>query len=369
MEMLYYYTTAETMKSILTKGDIFATHISYLNDSEEYINGLRELREVFWGSSMGTGAERERTGILDQSIYEESLKEVPQIYSISFSREDDLLSQWYMYAKESGVRLGLSFPDKKQQFLIKKMHTEKEIAKKVVESTLRDVHYFTRIGMSIEEYQNEKKEINEAIQKYAEDIGIQKGDDANYIRLWKEIAPYIKNYEFRQEREVRLVFNAVVDSENIKNKSQLDLIEYRNAKGVLIPYIDVYKEEGWPVVEIMVGPGRNQNRVFNSICHFVDYSILKIPEIDQKQNMRSFIKGLASYQVEQNIIEDYCKKIEETVVNGQGILTYKGQIYDILKHEDSQKNKDSHEREYLDRNYYSNCGIIVRKSNAPYEFS
>ena len=47
MDLLYYYTTSETMKYILTQGDIFATHISYLNDSEEYINGLRELREIF----------------------------------------------------------------------------------------------------------------------------------------------------------------------------------------------------------------------------------------------------------------------------------------------------------------------------------
>ena len=42
MDLLYYYTTSETMKYILTQGDIFATHISYLNDSEEYNNGLRK---------------------------------------------------------------------------------------------------------------------------------------------------------------------------------------------------------------------------------------------------------------------------------------------------------------------------------------
>ena len=53
MGLLYYYTTSETMKYILTQGDIFATHISYLNDSEEYINGLRELREIFERDDLG----------------------------------------------------------------------------------------------------------------------------------------------------------------------------------------------------------------------------------------------------------------------------------------------------------------------------
>lgn len=362
MGTLYYYTTAETMKYILTQGDIFATHISYLNDSEEYVNGLRELRELFVNQEQ---EDEKKADILDDSVYEDALKEIPQIYSISFSKEADLLSQWYMYARESGVCLGLSFSRKKQKFQVKKKCMEKDKLKKSmksVDSMLRDVHYFTRMGMPYQEYQNEKKLIDKMIQKYADEIGIKREDDANVIRLWKEIAPYIKNYEFRQEREVRLVFNAVTDGENVLNKDNVDLIEYRNANGVLIPYIDVYRTNGWPVVEIMVGPGRNQARVFSSICHFVDNNDLKIPKIDQRRNMQCFINGMSSYQVEEDRIRAYCKKIEETVANGQDLLTYKGQIYDILKDE------TGHEKDYLERNYYSNCGIIVRKSNAPYVF-
>lgn len=360
MGILYYYTTAETMKYILTQGDIFATHISYLNDSEEYINGLRELRELFPDGALGSKAV---TSILNQNAYEEALREIPQIYSISFSKEADLLSQWYMYARESGVRLGFLFPRKKQNFEIKRKYAGKDDSKKSVESTLMDVHYFTRIGMPYQEYQKEKEAIGKVIQKHADEIGIQRDDDANEIRLWKEIAPYIKNYEFRQEKEVRLIFNAVINDESVTNKMDVDLIEYRNANGVLIPYIDVYRKAGWPVVEIMVGPGRNQTRVYNSICHFVDYNILKIPMINQNQSMKRFIEGMSSYQVDASSINKYCKEIEETVAGGQGMLTYKGQIYDVLK------NTDGHEKEYLNRNYYSNCGIIVRKSNAPYEFS
>lgn len=117
MGILYYYTTAETMKYILTQGDIFATHISYMNDSEEYVNGLRELREFFVDRAQ---ENEESAGILDNGVYEGALKEIPQIYSISFSKEADLLSQWYMYARESGVRLGLLFPKKEQNFEIKK---------------------------------------------------------------------------------------------------------------------------------------------------------------------------------------------------------------------------------------------------------
>lgn len=353
MDLMYYYTKADTMKYILTNGDIYATHISYLNDSEEYINGLRELKAVFGDSSLWDGEEI----CLGEQAYEMAIREIPQIYSISFSQEADLLSQWYMYAGESGVRLGMEFSETEQTFLVKQKGPDELASSVPIDAVLREVHYFTKVGMTHKEYADEKKAIRNMIKKYAEEKGMDGRLDENAIRLWKEIAPYIKNYEFRQEKEKRLVFNAVV------GKTDASLIEYRYSNGMLIPYLDIYREAGWPVREIMVGPGRNQSRVFNSICHFVDNNALKIPEIDQRNSIRRFMNGMLDYQVDQEKVDEYYRKIEENMESGVGILTYNGQIYDILK------DKDGPEREYLERNYYSDCGIIVRKSNAPYEFT
>lgn len=363
MDILYYYTTAETMKYILTQGDIFATHISYMNDSEEYVNGLRELREVFSGERLGKLCGTGIKEYLKGEAYEEALKDIPEIYSISFSKEADLLSQWYMYARESGVRLGMLFSGEKQIFQIKQKDAEDlkepDNSMRPEEASLKNVHYFTRIGMSPKEYADETESIIQMVEEYAKELEVD-DFDANVLRLWKGVAPYIKNYEFRQEKEVRLVFNANISG---RSKGDVDLIEYRNANGVLIPYLDVYSEKGWPVVEIMVGPGRNQERVFRSICHFVENNKLKVPKIDQKESMRSFMGAMYSYQVSQDQIEAYCDEIEKNVVEGKGIITYKSAAYEMLK------KKTGHEMEYLDRNYYSDCGIIVRKSNAPYVFS
>ena len=41
---LYYYTSTDTMRYILKGGDIYATNIRYMNDSEEYTNGLNEIK-------------------------------------------------------------------------------------------------------------------------------------------------------------------------------------------------------------------------------------------------------------------------------------------------------------------------------------
>lgn len=43
MKDLYYYTKVETMRYILCDANIFATNIRYMNDSEEYANGLKRI--------------------------------------------------------------------------------------------------------------------------------------------------------------------------------------------------------------------------------------------------------------------------------------------------------------------------------------
>lgn len=351
---LYYYTTAETMKFILTNGDIFATHISYLNDSEEYVNGLRELRNLLQSNNCAeSDLHSAAVRCLDEAAYNDAIRNVPQIYSISFSRESDLLSQWYMYSRESGVRLKMCMPQKRARFCVKDKQGNGKTDLMEVGAELKDVHYFTRIGMETKEYTSEEKKIIKMIDKYITDQKMENDLEGNIIKIWKDTAPFIKNYEFRQEKEVRLVFKAP------QNEKKAALIEYRSARGVLIPYLDIYMQKGWPVVEIMVGPGRNQERVFNSICHFIDCVALKISPVDQCKNMKSFLNGMLRYQIDEEKINEYKEKIENSVNN---IITYKAAIYDCLK------NTDDKVEEYLRRNYYSESGVIVRKSNAPYEF-
>ena len=43
---LFYYTSTDTMSKILMNGNIYATNIRYMNDSEEYINGLKEIYKL-----------------------------------------------------------------------------------------------------------------------------------------------------------------------------------------------------------------------------------------------------------------------------------------------------------------------------------
>lgn len=77
---LYYYTRVETMRYILMNANIFATNIKYMNDSEEYANGLKELYKIYESHSDGKLVSSEK-------IEAELEKDIP-IYSISFSGQE-----------------------------------------------------------------------------------------------------------------------------------------------------------------------------------------------------------------------------------------------------------------------------------------
>ena len=120
IEKMYYYTSTDTMCKILQNGNMFATNLNYMNDAQEYVNGLKEIRtlcldEDFVRSVYPTNTD----GIIDRLIQalnnemtEKKLIEYMETntsYSISFCKDRDLLSQWTTYARESGVSIEMTF--------------------------------------------------------------------------------------------------------------------------------------------------------------------------------------------------------------------------------------------------------------------
>ena len=122
---LYHYTSTDTMQYILKNGDIFATNIRYMNDSEEYTNGLEELYRLAQNEEMVKEwlKDRGRKDVtledIRQTFTVEKLKrnrKIMEYYSISFCQKNDLLSQWAIYAKESGVSIKMNFKKESYRF-------------------------------------------------------------------------------------------------------------------------------------------------------------------------------------------------------------------------------------------------------------
>ena len=116
--------------------------------------------------------------------------------------------------------------------------------------------------------------------------------------VWRLLAPYVKRKDFFQEAEYRIVFalNSIEKGVGGSGSKEPGIrIGYRVQNSVLKPYLDVTREDGWPVKEIMVGPGFNQRTVFDSVRHFLDNADIRVPDYSEdefKENGLFFLKNL-----------------------------------------------------------------------------
>ena len=362
-EELYYYTSSDTMRFILTKGDIFATNLKYMNDGEEYTNGLTELRMVL-NDRYKDSAE------ISEVDLEMAVLQQPKSYSISFSSERDLLSQWSMYAKESGVSLRMDFSrdDGTNKYKLPLNTDSKDF--RTVNGFPRQVYYLTKHVMSEREYGGVCEKIFHDIKEEKTEVPVKMLDDINdgIDTVWRLLAPYVKRKEFFQEAEYRIVFalNSIEKGVGGSGSKEPGIrIDYRVQNSVLKPYLDVTREDGWPVKEIMVGPGFNQRTVFDSVRHFLDNADIRVPDYSEdefKENGLFFLKNLDkvnSLDGEKKLKELWERELRPDMSKMELVDSFNRFI-------DEPKEDTWKQRRLLKHVYMSHKGIILSMSDTPY---
>lgn len=367
MGSLFYYTSVDTASKILGNGIIWATNIRYMNDSEELSNGLDEI-EKYDGSNKDN---------IKLCISELRKEKCIMHYTLSFSGHEDSLSQWSMYSKESGVSLEMDFgkriPRLKYDFEnyeLKKPHNQK----------IKHVIYCTSSsnGMPSKELKKTMTKINNMIKKCCGD----ESASLPYIReSVAECAALIKRYEFYQEDEYRAIFN--LNNVCITEKSP---IFYRTDANVLKSYIKVRCHNGgnvgWPVVSVMVGPGFNQDVVFNSLIFFLDNSNISIAEITHdtyiqraKKYLLEGIKNLTDNSCIQkltDLINNYKWNCCDDFIDPEFSSQMQIEVHGVIEKLTAEVNKESvltpDFKKYWENNYFSRTSIILKKSSIPYIF-
>ncbi len=329
---VFHYTSTEVLGKLLSTGTFWASHISFLNDAAEFKGSLEYLEKVFLND------KDTFNGI---KMIEKSTKNFWNgIYSISFSKEGDLLQQWITYAKESGVSIELDFDSnifneedeivlllatkniECQQLLEKKLEElkqEKSISESlIVESILLQLsHIFYPIKdvyNKIFYYDKDFSDNSEIVEKMKNILIVQCennpwNDDHlessyNYLRI---LSSYIKDEKFRNEDEIRLAFfptrlDLPLSQEDYKERSfqiKTKINYYRMNNGVLRPYINVKfcKKKDLepknitfdnvvgclPLKSITIGPSGKQQKIFEGIIHRLKYGETNIWDYTEKK--------------------------------------------------------------------------------------
>lgn len=364
-ELYNYYTSTDTANKILTGGVIWATNIKYMNDSEEFLNGLNEIEKY-------DGDKVDKAKLINCVRYLRKLSNVKQ-YTISLCGRSDALSQWSMYAKESGVCLEMDI-NKYEGEIGYEIEDNMDIPELPLSFT--HVIYCTDSSgvMTTDELCKARLKIKELIDSICDN---EQGTNVMQDAVTK-CAALIKRQEFFQEDEYRAIFNI--------NSADTKCIGFRMDKGVLKSYVKVRckvnGEIGWPIKSIMIGPGFNQDVVFNSWILFLDNAYLKIPKIDKDE----YLIRIKEYfnKVLSKCSKSCCKKLNEIaehhfnqwnnfseLINpwfSARIHIQHFNLIEALNDADNDEETKAVLNEYWSSNYFSASGIILKKSSIPYIF-
>ena len=366
MSRLYnYYTSADTANKILTSGIIWATNIKYMNDSEEFLNGLNEIEKY-------NGKKVDKTRLIECVNTLRKLANVKQ-YTISLCGRNDALSQWSMYAKESGVCLEMNIDEYND--IIKYKIEDNENAD-TLPLVFNHVIYCTDDSsvMTSSDLKNARTNIKKLINSLCSN---NQGTNVMQEAVIK-CAALIKRYEFFQEDEFRAIFNL--------NCADRKCFGFRMDKGILKSYVKVKcivnDKIGWPIKSIMIGPGFNQDVVFNSWIFFLDNAELNLPTIDREEYMKRIREYFnnALLKCPKRCYANLKEVVDRTFKEWKNFFILENPEFSVLIHNNHFNLIDNLNaacndaetkailNEYWYNNYFSISGILLKKSSIPYIF-
>ncbi|VFQ46874.1 DUF2971 domain-containing protein [Desulfoluna butyratoxydans] len=253
-QSLYHYTGVGSLVGIAQSQSLWATHISYLNDSKELIHACEIFLKCI-SIKLETGSfSIEETNFLNQlgKWVNSTSKTTPQLFVFSLSEEPCLLSQWRSYTPH-GKGLCLEFsPDKIIELLSKSSLS-------LVKCKYNWEHQQITINSLIEELLNSfktqapKASSNRHIAEcYYDYIG------SFYDEIYFILAS-IKDEAFREEKEWRFLIKLQEDLTNEK-------LKFREGSSMISPYTEI-KLHSKPYFEsITLGPSPHSNLSFSSLC-------------------------------------------------------------------------------------------------------
>lgn len=218
----YHYTTLNNFWSMVASDVFYARHVRFSNDSEEYQLGSKIVNDI-----LGADNDIQR-----------------DFYMMCFCRKDNLLSQWREYAK-GGVCLGFDLEDEGYFTILNNEEAKEELKRQAGDKTVSENEL--RYGIPENSWTNKikysyayakplqvfyvgenSKKIRKLYEKIEQIYGVNSEvpEDKN-MRL---LIPYIKHKGFKEEEEVRLIFQPAPYFHRFQ-------VFYLNDAGVKKPFI------------------------------------------------------------------------------------------------------------------------------------
>ena len=229
-DCLYHYTTAAGLLGIVQSNDennifkMWASDSRYLNDSLEYIGGLKVAEECLKSSRYASSS-------LIKKAAEIISEKNGEVVMLSLSSKGNLLSQWRAYSENGGYSIQFNT----ESFKARPGYTNDYLAQCIYSTEVLSA----KMEECIEWHQDKfEKYTNDHLDNCLRGL----------VGTIRALATLFKHESFSEESEWRYVVTYPV-----RNK-----IETRNSNGLLVPYICLdFPEKS--ITKVCVAPGSKQS--------------------------------------------------------------------------------------------------------------
>jgi len=264
--MIYHYTDIGAFDAIIKYKKLRATNYAYMNDREEYY-WMTELTDKYITEIQES--EKNRHSLMFADIMKElaARQNFTFPFTVSFSEDGDLLSQWRAYAQDAtGVSLGYTRKPILEEIPIEEAFTSMIIGEQYVPRSFSRyyvyrVHYFPKEGENdfIKKYI--LKSYEHFKQKYpvAEEI-VPNGEYQTQIQMYAHSlwvgAIATKHKGFKEEKEIRIGWLEPVNlgTGEYDQEFKTNWLKHRTSAMGITPYIELDVESLLDLKEITVGP-------------------------------------------------------------------------------------------------------------------
>lgn len=259
---LYHYTDLNALIGIVSKKELWLTNQYFLNDRDEYKIGIRLIQDVFLEQKKKYLNNKKASIFLNTLDSAIELISRSNVFTISFSEEQDLLSQWRGYANNcKGVSIDFlslkDFIESGIQLLpcIYDVEEHREYINYIFDSTMY-ILFSTKEENKTDSnnFKDEEKPYRDSINKAG----------SHFIKSGNVACSIIKNSSFKEEKEWRLI--EFKDSE----------IYYRDKSHFILPFIKKEKQNlNEYINEIMVCATPEKQLTEKSIRYLLDNKSFK----------------------------------------------------------------------------------------------
>lgn len=292
--VVYHYTDLNAFINIFSNRELWISNIDYMNDKEEFSNGLnicievlKQYLEIDCFKYKGD-FERLLAVVSGKSKPELMGIDTDNIFSISFCSEGDILTQWNCYGT-NGVSIGFQntpnsiedgialVPSNLYNELLKKYGDDPKEIKPDHEQRL----FLNKVIYDDEEKRNlfhsffdyiveEADKANDSLLIFQDDI----------VNLIYYLCIHMKNSGFAHEKESRVVFVNPAESQAE--------ISYRTRNNAVLPFIkykvldlNCHVHQIFPISEIVLAPNPSSDFTLKSVKYFLkangyDYLVDKV---------------------------------------------------------------------------------------------